>query len=109
MEATVNYVPRRTCYDALIETGGALLTSEGFALDNTWMCAQGAFVDGYYTDTCSGDSGGPMSIIDDTGRATVVGIVSWGYGCGEDTPGVYANVEYYTPWIEHWLSVWEDK
>jgi secreted trypsin-like serine protease len=109
MEATVNYVPRRTCYDLLVEANQSL-PSKGFAINNSWICALGPEVGGYYTGTCSGDSGGPMSIIDDlTGRATVVGIASGVLECGGTTPGVYTNVEYFTPWIEHWLSVWEDK
>jgi secreted trypsin-like serine protease len=109
MEATVNYVPRRTCYDLLVEAKPSL-PSLGFAINNSWICALGPEVGGYYTDVCAGDSGGPMSIIDDlTGRATVVGVVSGGLGCGGTTPAVYTNVEYFTPWIEHWLSVWEDK
>lgn len=109
MEATVNYVPTETCYDDLLATGGTNILDEGLKLDGTWMCAQGAFVDGFYTDTCQGDSGGPMSIINGNGDATVVGVVSWGFGCGGNTPGVYTNVEHFTPWIERWLSVWERK
>lgn len=31
----------------------------------------------------------------------LVGIVSWGYGCGrEGYPGVYAEVSYYREWVE---------
>jgi len=109
MEATVNYVPRSSCYDQIVEYAGTAPLSKGLALESTWMCAQGAQVDGFYTDACQGDSGSPLSIIDDNGDATVVGIVSWGFACGSEVPGIYSNVEYFTPWIEQWLSVWEKK
>ncbi|XP_001965000.3 transmembrane protease serine 9 [Drosophila ananassae] len=50
-------------------------------------------------DSCSGDSGGPM-IINDGGRYTQVGIVSWGIGCGKGQyPGVYTRVTSLLPWI----------
>jgi trypsin len=46
-------------------------------------------------DSCQGDSGGPLH-----SGSTLVGIVSWGYGCAvAGYPGVYASVPYYRNWI----------
>lgn len=52
------------------------------------VCAGGAT-----TDTCSGDSGGPLMVPRD-GAFVLAGVTSWGsYPCGDpDYPGVYARV-----------------
>jgi len=55
-------------------------------------------------DSCQGDSGGPIvkrtiksdgSILD-----TLVGVVSWGNGCGDKWPGIYARTSKRANWIQ---------
>lgn len=51
-------------------------------------------------DSCSSDSGGPMTI-----NGYLAGIISWGKGCGLiDYPGVYTEVLFYRRWILHHLD-----
>ena len=57
------------------------------------------------TDTCNGDSGGPL-LADHRGqRWSVVGITSFGVECGRpDFPGVYTRVDRYLDWIQQNLD-----
>ncbi|XP_062702299.1 serine proteinase stubble [Aedes albopictus] len=50
-------------------------------------------------DSCQGDSGGPL-LVRHGEKHEIVGIVSWGVGCGRaGYPGVYTRVARYLPWI----------
>jgi secreted trypsin-like serine protease len=50
--------------------------------------------------SCHGDSGGPMiTLSKDGSHFSQIGVVSWGYGCGDATPGVYARVTDQIYWI----------
>ncbi len=65
-------------------------------ISSSMVCA--GFPDGG-ADTCQGDSGGPMYRQSENGL-TVVGITSWGDGCGlEFRPGVYTDVASFNDWI----------
>lgn len=48
-------------------------------------------------DACYGDSGGPLTVMHN-GAPLLVGVVSWGDGCGVN-PGMYSRVASFADWI----------
>ena len=52
------------------------------------------------TDTCTGDSGGPMMTEGRDGNWYVIGVTSFGVECNRsDFPGVYTRVDQFLSWI----------
>jgi len=66
-----------------------------FSLSPSEICA-GAEVG---KDACTGDGGSPLVCQAQSGRWTVMGLVTWGVGCASDLPGVYARISHFREWI----------
>lgn len=82
----------------LVDKNECNLAYPGRVTDNM-LCA------GYESggkDSCNGDSGGPLIQNDPTsGKAKLVGVVSWGDGCARPKQyGVYSKVSAASSWIE---------
>ena len=70
---------------------------------NKQVCA--GFDDGVsVVDTCTGDSGGPLTVTDGFGVRRLAGITSFGgQRCGEE-PGVYTRTLGYNAWISRTIA-----
>ena len=52
-------------------------------------------------DACEGDGGSPLVCQSESGRWTVVGLVSYGVGCGEaGVPGAYVDIYHHLKFID---------
>jgi secreted trypsin-like serine protease len=70
----------------------------GSTITDAMLCAGGKPDGG--EDSCQGDSGGPLVRVSG-GKATVIGVVSFGQGCADkNIPGVYARVTSFLGWIK---------
>lgn len=89
LEAKLKKVPLSRCND------DPSYKAHGFKVQEGQVCALGEAG----ADSCQGDSGGPL-VYYARQRPRLVGIVSFGPGCGiENTPGAYTDVAYYRSWI----------
>lgn len=86
LEVTVPYIPSAQC--------NQLYSKTPHHISQNMFCA--GFVGIGKKDACQGDSGGPAVY----NNKILVGIVSWGLGCGlAQYPGVYVRVTEYLSWI----------
>ena len=103
--ADLTVIPDSVCGNAYATYAVGSVTYEGIGYQfdpSTMICAGGSTSTGLAVDTCQGDSGGPL-----VAGTTLVGIVSWGYGCAgysdgrpiSLTPGVYTRLGAYLPWL----------
>ncbi|KAF7206780.1 enteropeptidase isoform X1 [Nothobranchius furzeri] len=85
-EAQVPLVAQELCQELLPE----------YTITSSMLCA--GYLEGG-VDSCQGDSGGPLMCLED-GRWTVIGVTSFGVGCGRpQRPGGYARVSAFLSWI----------
>merc|ERR1712077_176558 len=70
-------------------------TGDRFQLDSSEICAGGEIG----KDACTGDGGSPLVCQAQSGRWTVVGLVTWGIGCASHLPGVYVDLYQFRDWI----------
>ena len=79
---------------------------QNFIFDPSILCAGGLNGE----DTCKGDGGSPLVCPSKNDPNTYVqaGIVSWGIGCGDEIPGVYADVAMASCWVDKAVSCFFD-
>ncbi|XP_046688862.1 phenoloxidase-activating factor 2-like [Homalodisca vitripennis] len=91
-------VPRADCQEIFRSTRLGIY----FQLHESFICAGGE----QGKDTCKGDGGSPLVCLAEEGSSYVqAGIVSWGIGCGGNSPGVYVNVAHFRDWIDSKISM----
>ncbi|MES9867981.1 MAG: trypsin-like serine protease [Candidatus Thiodiazotropha sp. LLP2] len=93
LEAKVPLRNRNQCVDNYLK-------SDEIAITDNMICA--GSTDGT-TDSCNGDSGGPLMALGSDKKLSLLGIVSFGseQGCATASlPGVYTRVSRYLEWID---------
>jgi len=84
------------------EACNADYSSSGYTITDSMICA--GLPDGG-VDSCQGDSGGPFFTNESPESRELLGIVSWGRGCGRPGyPGVYTQVSYFIDWITQTMA-----
>lgn len=93
-QVNLQVIPNSRCNKVEGYWGDMHVSYQGYIADSM-MCA--ALKN---RDACQGDSGGPLIVKGSSGdNDLLVGLVSWGLGCANDFPGVYARVSSGYNWI----------
>ena len=108
LETNVTVISNQRCAQVLqsntsdnINARKKILKALPVGLEYGIICAEGIYNEekGIYSGSCKGDSGGPLTQVD-SGRTTLIGIVSGGIDCGKGFPGWYTRVEHFKTWIQ---------
>ena len=92
-EAVVPLVPLARC--------NSIVSYQGLVTERQ-VCA--GFIEGG-TDSCAGDSGGPLFIIEN-GEIIQMGITSFGNDCAlPNFYGIYTSVSHFLPWLSNYIDV----
>lgn len=103
LKANVTTLPLKECNSTILEYN-KLPNYSSFrnGVSESQYCALDMMME---NDSCQGYNGGPLQIYPSGAKlAKIVGIVSFGMGCGTDRPGIYTRVPYYLDWIES--NIW---
>lgn len=98
LKANVTTLPRQSCNTTLAQYKSS--RRDPSELQESQLCALGRNTQNETTgDTCVGDSGGPLELVNGRKRY-LVGVTSSGKLCGSRYPGLYTRVSRYLDWIE---------
>jgi len=86
----------------IVLTEARARTKYGARFDAATQIAAGD--NGDVAGPCQGDSGGPFTKMNDDGKWTSIGVVSWGIGCGNG--GVYSRTDRYLPWLSSTMAAY---
>ncbi|CAF0902100.1 unnamed protein product [Adineta steineri] len=90
----------RTLQQVTVSAVGAQTTYCQSVIKDPMLQLCAGIMPGGGKDTCQGDSGGPLMMFNSKQEWELVGVVSYGKGCGLPRfPGVYTRVSSYLDWI----------
>lgn len=102
LSVNLTTMPLDRCTEDYASRIGVSITVLADGVINTQYCTIGARIGntGTLRDACNGDSGGPLYYNDGKkSRFYLVGITSFGMGCGE-TASIYTRIAAFLDWIE---------